>query len=128
MPTFVNSNRPVFTLPGLRHQTLADGADGLTGLEVWYQSLDPGAATPPHYHECEEVIVIRSGRGRVVIAGEATAFGPDTTLTFAARIVHQIVNTSESEMTLFAVLSETPARVFTPDGELVALPWQVGPA
>jgi hypothetical protein len=40
MPTFVHSNRPVFTLPGLRHQTLAGGADGLARLEIWYQSLD----------------------------------------------------------------------------------------
>jgi mannose-6-phosphate isomerase-like protein (cupin superfamily) len=123
MPTFVHSNRPVFTLPGLRHQTLAGGADGLARLEIWYQSLDPGAATPLHYHECEEVVVIQSGRGQLLIEGHATNFGPDTTLTVAPRVLHQIVNTGDSEMRLIAVFSETPARVFTPDETLMALPW-----
>lgn len=128
MPILVNAGHPVFTLPGLRHQTLAGVADGLARLEVWSQSLDPGAVTPPHYHECEEVVVIHSGRGQLVIDGKATAFGPGTTLTVAARVVHQVMNTGDSDMTLLAVLSETPARVFTPDGRLLALPWQIGPA
>ena len=126
MWTFTNSNRPVFSLPGLLHQTLAGRADGLGRLEVWYQALDSGAATPPHYHHCEEVLLIQTGRGQLVVAGEASPFGPGTTLTVAARVLHQIVNTGDSEMTLFAVLSETPARVFTPDGELMSLPWETG--
>jgi mannose-6-phosphate isomerase-like protein (cupin superfamily) len=128
MPTFVNANRQVFTLPGLRHQALAGASDSLAGREVWSQSLDPGAARPPHYHECEEVVVIQSGRGQLIIDGEASAFGPGTTLIVAARVVHQIVNTGESEMTLLAALSETPARVFMPDGALLALPWHAGSA
>lgn len=129
MPVFVNSSRPVFALPGLRHRTLAAGADGLARLEVWSQSLDAGAATPPHYHDCEEVVVIHSGRGQLLTVGGTTPFGPGTTLTVPPRVVHQIVNTGDSEMTLLAVLSETPARVFTPDGGLMTLPWQViGPS
>ena len=86
MWTFANSNHPVFCLPGLRHQTLAGRADGLGRLEVWYQALDSGAETPPHFHYCEEVLLIQSGRGRLVVAGEASPFGPDTTLTVAARV------------------------------------------
>ena len=55
-----NDSRRIHTIPGVRHQTLAGKADGFKSLEVWMQTKDPGAATPPHYHECEEVVVVHS--------------------------------------------------------------------
>jgi mannose-6-phosphate isomerase-like protein (cupin superfamily) len=44
------------------------------------QTLESGAATPPHYHECEEVLVILKGAGQFSIVGESRDFGPGTTL------------------------------------------------
>jgi mannose-6-phosphate isomerase-like protein (cupin superfamily) len=123
MPIIENSSRQVFALPGLKHQTLASAADGLGHLEVWMQSLASGAATPVHYHECEEVVVVLRGAGRLVIAGKSSDFGPKTTLVIAPKAIHQITNTGSEEMFLIAGLSETPAHVFAPDGSLVALPW-----
>jgi mannose-6-phosphate isomerase-like protein (cupin superfamily) len=123
MPIIENSSRQVFALPGLKHQTLASAGDGLGHLEVWMQTLDPGAATPVHYHECEEVIVVVRGAGRLSVAGQSTNFGPGTTLVAPPRECHQLTNTGSEEMFLIAGLSETPARVFAPDGSVMALPW-----
>jgi mannose-6-phosphate isomerase-like protein (cupin superfamily) len=123
MPIIDNSSRKVFTLPGLKHQTLASGADQLGHLEVWMQTLEPGAATPPHYHECEEVVVVLRGSGRLTIAGKSAEFGPGTTLVVAPKTIHQIFSNAGEEMFLIAGLSETPARVFAPDGSVMALPW-----
>ena len=123
MAVVANDTRQVFEIPGIRHQTLASGADGLEGLEVWMQTLAPGAETPVHYHECEEVIVVHRGSGHAVVGGEAIPFGPNTTLAIPAKVIHQLVNGDGEEMMLVAALAETPARVFTPDGEPLALPW-----
>ncbi len=123
MAVITNESRQVFEIPGVRHQTLAGQADGLKALEFWMQTIAPGAATPVHYHECEEVVVVQRGSGRATIADETVPFGPGTTLVIPPRVVHQIVNGDEEEMFLVAALSETPARVFTPDGEEMALPW-----
>lgn len=118
-----NVQRQLFTLPGLAHQTLAGQADGLAGVEVWLQTIAPGGETPVHWHECEEVVVVLRGAGCLTVAGEATEFGADTTLIVPPHTVHQIVNTADDDMLIVAVLSETPARVFSVDDKLLALPW-----
>ena len=123
MPIIDNTSRQVFALPGLKHQTLASRADQLEHLEVWMQTLEPGAATPVHYHECEEVVVILKGAGRLSVGDEVTEFGPGSTLTVAPKVVHQLVNSGAEEMFLIAALSETPGRVFAPDGSVMPLPW-----
>ena len=120
-----HASREVFTLPGVRHQTLASYSDGLDRLEIWMQTLEPGAATPVHYHECEEVIVIQKGSGRATVAGDTVDFGPGTTLVIPPRVVHQLVNVGREEMFAIAALSETPARAFASDGTLIALAWQL---
>lgn len=121
-----NASRRVYELPGLQHQTLAARIDGLNGLEVWMQTLAAGAQTPVHYHECEEVILVQSGSGRVFLADQRLEFVHGSTLVIPPKVIHQIVNDDSEPMRLVAVLSETPARVFKPDGELMDLPWQSG--
>ena len=113
-----------FALPGLQHRTLAGSSNGLSAVEVWSQTLSPGASTPPHYHECEEVVLIERGSGEAISGGQSRPFGTGATLIFAPREVHQIINSGSEEMALVATLSESPARVFTPAGEEMKLPWQ----
>lgn len=124
MPVVVNAQLQQFSLPGLIHQTLAGKREGLAAVEVWMQTIDPAGATPVHRHHCEEVVVVLQGSGRVTIAGEAMDFGPDTTIVIPSESVHQIINTSAEPLHIVAVLSETPARVYTPDWEEIGLPWQ----
>lgn len=119
-----NSTIQQYTLPGLLHQTLAGQNDGLKRMEVWIQTIEPRGETPVHYHDCEEVIVILRGSGRASIKGKNTEFGLNSTLIIAPEVVHQIVNTGNEEMFLIAAFSSTPAKVFTPEGEEMSLPWQ----
>jgi quercetin dioxygenase-like cupin family protein len=55
-----NSELPRAALPGIEHVTLAGSDNGLNNLSVWKQSVAPGGATPPHRHDCEEVVLIRN--------------------------------------------------------------------
>ena len=123
MPVVQNTETETMEFPGLRHQTIAGYKQGLKTMEVWMQSIAPGAATPVHRHACEEVVLILSGSGTCTVAGEVTAFGPNTTLVIEPDVVHQIVNTSEEEMKLVAVFGMAPVRVRTAEGDQLPLPW-----
>ncbi len=113
-----------FSLPGLEHQTLAARGMGVNGMEVWMQTIAPGAATPVHRHACEEVIVILCGSGQVTIEGEEAPFGPNSTIIVPPDAVHQLVNSGAEEMFLIGALGVTPVRVTTAEGEKIPLPWQ----
>lgn len=118
-----NRERVPASLPGLSHHTLAGSAEGLARLSVWRQTIEPGSATPPHRHDCEEVVVVGSGRGELRIGGGAHPFGPDSTLVIPRNADHQIVNTGSEPLTLTAAFSMTPVEVFLPDGQAFPLPW-----
>lgn len=125
MTVVENASRAHFTLPGIDHQTLASHLDGLRGLEVWLQSLDPRAETPAHYHDCEEVIVVLRGSGRATLGSETITFGPNTTHIVPPGLVHKLTNGSAEPMLLLAALSASPARIFAPDGTEMPIPWVV---
>lgn len=123
MSIVTNADRPLFSLPGIEHRTLAGADDGLGRLELWQQSLAPGAVTPTHYHDSEEAIVVLTGRGTLVVDGQRIPFAAGQTLVVPPRVVHQIINDGPEAMALLAVFSESPARVFAPDGTLIPVPW-----
>ena len=112
-----------FSLPGINHQTIAGQAQG-SNLEVWKQTLQPGAATPPHFHECMEVIYILQGNGELMANGKTETFAAECTLVVPPRLVHQIINSGPTAIQLVASLSESPGRVFLPTGERLRLPWE----
>jgi mannose-6-phosphate isomerase-like protein (cupin superfamily) len=110
-------------LPGLTHRTVAGPAQGLRECEVWVQTIEAGAATPVHRHDCEEVITILSGEGACETGGKVHAFGPNSALVIPPNEIHQITNTGRQDIRLVAVLTMTPVRVETPEGERINLPW-----
>jgi len=112
-----------FGLPGLTHRTVAGPDQDLKKCEVWVQTIVPGAETPVHRHDCEEVIIILSGRGVCESEGKTHAFGANSALVIPPNAVHQIINTGEEGMNLIGVLTMTPVRVETPEGERIRLPW-----
>lgn len=118
-----NSKLPQSDLPGIRHTTLAGSEHGLRHLSVWRQTIAGGQATPPHRHDCEEVVVVESGRGALHIAGGIYPFGPDVTLVIPANLDHQIINVGAEPMVLTAAFSTSPVEVFLPDGQPLVLPW-----
>lgn len=123
MPVVNNEDLQTLELPGLRHQTIGGHQQGVKTMEVWLQTMAPGAATPVHRHACEEVILILSGSGLCTVGDETFAFGPNSTLILEPDVVHQIVNTSDEEMKLVATLGMAPVRVKTADGAALLLPW-----
>jgi mannose-6-phosphate isomerase-like protein (cupin superfamily) len=124
MPIVNNADLETLELPGIRHQTIAGHRQGVETMEVWLQTIAPGAATPVHCHACEEVILVLSGAGTCTVAGKTTSFGPNSTLILEPDVVHQIVNTSDVDMKLVAALAMAPVRVKTADGRPLPVPWE----
>jgi mannose-6-phosphate isomerase-like protein (cupin superfamily) len=119
-----NAGRGGAALPGIEHLTLAGAEQGLSGLSVWRQSMAPGSATPPHQHDCEEVILVVEGSGELHLDGEVVAFGPDTTLVLPPHRTHQIFNTGSVPLKTIAAFSSSPVGTFLPDGAAIELPWK----
>ena len=110
-------------LPGLSHRTVAGPSQGLHTLEVWVQTVDPGAATPVHRHDCEEAIVILEGHGVLEIDGLKQDFEPGNTLVVPRNAVHQLTCSGSEPIRLVAALGAAPVRVLTADNERINLPW-----
>jgi mannose-6-phosphate isomerase-like protein (cupin superfamily) len=109
MPIIDNATVKTFTLPGLVHQTTAGPAQGLKTLEVWVDTIAPGAGTPVHRHDCEEVVVILTGSGQATLDGQIQDFGPNHTLIVPPGVVHQVINTGSEDLHSVAALGMTAA-------------------
>jgi mannose-6-phosphate isomerase-like protein (cupin superfamily) len=121
----VDQDRPAPTpIRGVAHAAWAGEANGLRQLSVWRQTLAPVAATPPHRHDCDEVVLCASGEGELHIDGAVHRFGTDTTLVLPQGKAHQIFNVGVTPMEIVGVFGGTPVGTFLPDGEALPLPWR----
>jgi len=121
----IEQTRPQPTpLPGVDHTTYACGADGLSELSLWRQTLAPGAATPPHRHDCDEVVLCLAGAGEVHADGRARSFGADCTVVLPARRDHQIVNVGSVPLEIVGIFAATPVVTRSTDGLAIDLPWR----
>lgn len=118
-----NASLPRASLPGIDHVTLAGSAQGLSRLSVWRQAIAPGSATPPHRHDCEEVVLILAGHGTLYLQGNEHPIGPQTTIVVEPDAVHQIVNTGDVPLEVVGIFSMSPVAVCLPDGTPLTLPW-----
>jgi quercetin dioxygenase-like cupin family protein len=110
--------------PGIQHATLAGSAQGLKTLSVWQQILQAGAATPPHRHDCEEVVLCSAGRGELRLGNtRKQEFSANQTVCIPRNALHQIVNTGDEPLAIVALFSRSPVEVCLPDGEPILLPW-----
>ena len=111
-------------IPGLSHATWAGSNEGLEQLSIWRQTLAPGAATPPHSHDCDEVVICQSGQGEVHLDGDSYCFGPGNTVILRKDQLHQIFNVGSTPLEILGVFGATPVNVFLPSREKLELPWR----
>lgn len=121
MSVFRTAEETAFTLQGNHIAGLATHRRGAEEVEVWRARMDAGAATPPHQHDTEEVVVFLSGRGRARVGDDEVAFSAGDTLILPAGRVHQIFSDTESES-----LAVMPRRstIRSPAGDVMNLPWR----
>lgn len=111
-------------IPGIAHVTLAGHEEGLSKLSVWQQSVAPGGATPPHRHDCEEVVICSGGFGELRLGEEVERFARNMTVVIPANVEHQIINIGREPLQFVAIFSMSPVRASFPDGTAIELPWK----
>lgn len=122
--TLVEQQPPATTpFPGVSHATWAGSAQGLSQLSLWRQTLAPGAATPPHSHPCDEVVLCLAGWGEVHVEDRVERFGADTSVVLPRGLVHQIFNVGPMPLEILGVLGASPVATYLPDGEALSVPW-----
>lgn len=64
--------------------------------------LEAGATDPQSQHTEDELYVVMSGRGRIVVGDEERAVGPGSVIFVAARVAHRFVDIEERLVILVA--------------------------
>jgi mannose-6-phosphate isomerase-like protein (cupin superfamily) len=111
-------------IPGLAHATWAGEAEGLSQLSLWRQSIEAGGATPPHRHDCDEVVLCSCGEGELHIDGEVHRFTSGQTVVVPRNALHQIFSVGGQPLELLGVFGVSPVEVYLPDGTRLDLPWR----
>jgi len=112
-----------FELMGNHMLGLATMSRGAKEVAVWRGKTDPGASTPPHYHDHEEVIVILSGSGKVKVEGAEVAVSSRDVVIVPPLTHHELSADKQSEgLDVIAVLP-AGTKTYLPNGEELELPW-----
>jgi len=111
-----------FEIMGNHMTGLATASRGATEIAVWRGITDPGAGTPPHTHDHEEVLVVLAGSATLTIDGQELSLGPGDTAIAPARVRHRFVNTGSGPLDVLAAMP-LGTRTFLPDGEELHAPW-----
>lgn len=82
---------------GIRTTPLVTARVGSRAMLNGITTLDPGAAVPLHTHNCEESVVVLSGRARAHIDGVETDLIARDTTWIPAEVPHFFRNISDSE-------------------------------
>jgi quercetin dioxygenase-like cupin family protein len=121
MAVFGSDQDRVHELHGNHMIGLATPSRGAQHTEMWRARMDPGAATPPHAHDYEEVVLVLAGTGRAAVGDEEIRYKPGDTVILPAGKVHQIFAETETDMVAAMPIGST---IRLPDGELLDLPWR----
>ena len=124
MYVFSQSTPLASPIPGVAHATWAGQEEGLSQLSLWRQTLAPGAATPPHRHDCDEVVLCQSGWGELHIGGQAFHFGANSVVVLPRDREHQLFSVGPMPMELIGIFGSSPVVTMQPDGEPLPLPWR----
>ena len=111
-------------LPGISHATWMSHDETGLKLSVWRQSLAPGAMTPPHVHDCDEVVLCLAGAGEVTVDDRVERFGAGATVALPRGQLHQLRNVGSTPLEVIAAFGDSPVATRWPDGSALDVPWR----
>jgi quercetin dioxygenase-like cupin family protein len=101
---------PVHELPGNRLRGLATRSRGSSEVALWNHALEPGAESPPHWHDHDQVIYVLAGRGRIVVGDEEGALSAGDVVVAPARILHQVRAAADEGLDTLVAMPATKNR------------------
>ena len=117
MPIIRHDTRPLAVLPRGRRRILASRDLGAVATCVFEQWLLAEGYIPLHYHDVEEIVVIKQGELEVTLADKRQLVTAETTLVIPAGAVHGMRPVPDSgEVYLLAIFPSVEPKMFLPDG------------
>jgi quercetin dioxygenase-like cupin family protein len=121
MMVFRKEQNQFHSMMGNHIAGLATPASGAQQVEMWRGEMDPRSATPPHYHDTEEIVLFLRGSGRATVGDQEVFYQAGDTLILPARLIHQLFSETETE---FVAALPSGGTVKLPDGTVMDLPWR----
>lgn len=108
---------------GARTVQMVTAEHGAASLLCGFTDIPPGGGIPLHFHDCEETVLIVSGRACVVSDGAETAAEAGDVVFQPAGAPHRFRNPSESEplRIFWTYASAAATRTIVETGETVAI-------
>lgn len=114
---------PAHEIPGNTLRGLATPSRGSTEIMLWNHRAEAGSASPPHWHDHDQVIYVLSGSGRVVVGDEEFAVRAGDVIVAPANIPHQVHAAADEALDTIAAMS-VALKTFSPDGSEIDQPWK----
>lgn len=121
MTVFRQDQNETHSLQGNHIAGVATPGRGARQVEMWRGRMDANAATPPHVHDTEEVVLFLTGSGRATVGDLEVTYQAGDTLILPPDQVHQIFADTESDFVSAVPIGGT---VCLPDGQEIELPWR----
>lgn len=94
---------------------IATAGNGANEVSIVMQQQNSGGQNPRHTHDREEVMLVRQGQVRVLLADESIALAAGDSLIVPANTPHQIQNAGD-ERAEWLLVAPAGSRFFGADG------------
>lgn len=101
---------------------VATAGHGASEVSIVMQQQNPGGQNPRHTHDREEVMVVRQGQVRVLLADTPIALSAGDSLIVSANTPHQIQNIGD-EQAEWLLVAPAGIRFFGADGTEMHPAW-----
>jgi quercetin dioxygenase-like cupin family protein len=81
---------------------------GVTSLEMWVDTLEPGARSAPHRPLGQSVLVVMAGTGELTLNGVAHRFRAPCSLVVAAGTTYSVGNRGHRPVRLVSIHARAP--------------------
>lgn len=103
MTLFPRARNQTHSMQGNHIAGVATPGSGARQIEMWRGRMEAGAATPPHRHSGEEVVLILSGSGRAEPCAAGSPGHDDARAAYLARLPESAELFSFGDFSLFAI-------------------------
>lgn len=110
-----------FDIRGVRLTRMIAPSTGAREVTACYVSIDPGASSPPHWHDHDEGLIVLSGMVRATMGSEVATLQAGDSCVIPATMLHHVANIGEEPCEMVSTML-VHTRFFREDGREVALP------
>ncbi len=90
-------------VPGVMARRLVDEPTGSGAVTIGELEMQPGGKLPLHKHRVEEVLIVRSGRGRFELDGELSEITEGTVVLIPGNKPHSLANEATDPLRIYFI-------------------------